>query len=155
MLATFRADCAARAKHSWVAGAISEAEHAVVYKTAGVYAGHIRRAVLGLQHIGDAIPQSQRLVDGTWERRARVAARRRRVNLLLNLPAASALQTLPLDACEALACILIDLALANRTKAERDWARHKSPMALYARYVASYAKHLARAARDPEGSSHE
>ena len=48
-----------------------------------------------------------------------------------------------------LAVLLEQLAVHNRGRAAIDWARHKAPVAAYELGVATYAAHLARAARAP------
>lgn len=68
-------------------------------------------------------------------------------NPLLALPAARALMDLPPASRAALQVILLDLAAAATWRANESWRRHKAPMAVYWKAVATYARHAARLLR--------
>jgi hypothetical protein len=142
VLKDFRAACATRADAAWLARRSGDA---VLWKAAGVYAGHIRRAVLAIAPADDVC--SEAVSRPTWS--AGRFARRQAVNPLLALASSAGLPVLDTSARCALAVLLEQLAAHNRERAAVDWARHKAPVAAYELHVAMYAAHLARAARAP------
>lgn len=68
-------------------------------------------------------------------------------NPVLGLPSAAQLRELPPEARAVLASVLMDIRAEARVKADESWRKSKGPMAAYWKAVATYAGHIARAAR--------
>ena len=68
-------------------------------------------------------------------------------NPLLKLRAAEQIRTLPPEARQALAAMLLDLSRDARVRAQQSWSRNKAPMAVYWKVVSVYAGHLHRVMR--------
>jgi hypothetical protein len=77
---------------------------------------------------------------GTFGRSARREVR----NPVLALPAARAIQALPLEQRRPLGILLRELAVQAEHQADEAWRRRKGIMAAYWRAAAIYAKHIAR-----------
>lgn len=71
-------------------------------------------------------------------------------NPVLALPAVERLRDLDPECRSALRAVLLDIAVAANANAEVSWRKRKGPMAAYWRAVSTYAKHIARATRDPK-----
>ncbi|WP_372394023.1 hypothetical protein ABMY26_00910 (plasmid) [Azospirillum sp. HJ39] len=77
---------------------------------------------------------------GAYGRSAELEVR----NPVLRLPAARAIQALPLEQRRPLGILLRELSTQADVQAEDAWRARKGIMAAYWRAVATYAKHLAR-----------
>ncbi|MCG5239545.1 hypothetical protein MCW82_07155 [Azospirillum doebereinerae] len=66
-------------------------------------------------------------------------------NPVLGLPAARAIQALPMEQRRPLGILLRELSSQCDAQAEASWLARKGIMAAYWRAVATYSKHLARA----------
>jgi hypothetical protein len=71
------------------------------------------------------------------------------INPLLRLPAARALLALGERERTAIRLLMNDLRRQANDEAETSWRRRKGPMACYWRSVATYARHVAHALRQP------
>ncbi|MDK9702405.1 MAG: hypothetical protein OEL20_04645 [Sulfuritalea sp.] len=65
-------------------------------------------------------------------------------NPLMALPAAKALDQLPIEAKVALRALLREISADARVRAEKCWRSHKGPMALYWKCLAVYSNHASR-----------
>jgi hypothetical protein len=73
------------------------------------------------------------------------STRREVRNPILALPAAKALQSLPLETRAVIRALLLNIQADARQRAEKCWRTHKAPMAVYWKAVGVYAGHIARA----------
>lgn len=74
------------------------------------------------------------------------------INPLLELPAGKALLALPEADRRRIEAVFRELREQANVEAEKAWRRRKGPMAAYWRAVATYARHLAHALRNPKCS---
>lgn len=65
-------------------------------------------------------------------------------NPVVLLPGFSKLQALPDQTRSDLRSFFNELALDARARAQKSWATHKAPMAVYWKAVSVYAGHIAR-----------
>lgn len=70
-------------------------------------------------------------------------------NPIMRLPAAARLATLPEGIRRELRGLLMEIRRDAQELAEKQWRKHKAPMAAYWKAVAVYAGHTARALRGP------
>jgi hypothetical protein len=68
-------------------------------------------------------------------------------NPLLSLPSAARAVDMPAEARQWLCAMLQDIRREAQQKAAKSWATHKAPQALYWKFVAVYAGHLAKVLR--------
>lgn len=69
-------------------------------------------------------------------------------NPLMAMPAAALIQELPDEARTALRCLLADIALDARARANECWRKHKAPMAAYWKAVSVYAGHAKKLCKE-------
>jgi hypothetical protein len=80
---------------------------------------------------------------GSTQRSAKPEVR----NPLLGLPSAARAADMPREAREWLLIFLQDIRFDAQKKAQKSWASHKAPQALYWKIVAVYAGHIAKVLR--------
>jgi len=69
-------------------------------------------------------------------------------NPLVKLEAVRKIENLPPSARYALYCLLDDIALDARGRANECWRKHKAPMAAYWKAVSVYAGHAKKLCRE-------
>jgi hypothetical protein len=75
-------------------------------------------------------------------------------NPVLALPATRRLCALPETTRTELRALLMEIRRDAADRAERQWRKHKAPMAAYWKAVAVYAGHTARALRTSNAEAH-
>lgn len=133
ILRELRDDCAARAKFYWCRRRVWQA---VYWKAAGVYAGHIARAIGPVPDItiGRVHANSPKPFGHT-------------VNPITETPAFGRLRLMPLPLRIAFRSLLNEFGADASARANHSWSKHKSPMAAYFSRASLLARHLARALR--------
>ncbi|MEJ8837769.1 hypothetical protein [Ramlibacter sp. AN1133] len=146
-LADLKRECAARALPAWHQ---RRTQAATFWKAASVYCGHIARATRGCTSMASCSLQTALPSYSPGASAARIH-RRGCLNPLLALPAAAAVGALDEAPRGVLAAVLADLATMCRDRAERDFRRHKAPMAAYWWECSVFARHVRRAVLQPAG----
>lgn len=143
-LGALKTECAARVEPAWRE---RRTQRAAYWKAAAVYCGHISRAIRQAAAADVQTPAAlRRSAAGTPAR----CERRARLNPLLGLTPAARLVELSFKARQVLGALLDELADLCRERAERDFLRHKAPMASYWWDCAMFVSHARRAALAPQ-----